>query len=263
MTDIWFYEDGFQSQGPVPFEGLLAVLASQSDWRRTFVWRAGFRDWMPAADVPEISVSLTKPPPLPSRRGGPWETLPQQKASVPQHTAAKRAGPVQASASEASQEAAKKKPSLLIRTVSFTALFIAGLIGLTIGKPIGREISNQLLGPSRSEQIPSRSEQIERGLQQAESTVRPTLPKKLDDHTTMVAISHSGSKLRYEYIVDLGADVQIKPTFTADVKATVLPKVCSTMGESLKYGVSYEYFYRDKKAASLGSFVITQADCPS
>ena len=132
--------------------------------------------------------------------------------------------------------------------VARTFSYVAPLI-------VGPEVSNVILGSGRST-----AKQIESGLIQAENTVRPTLPKKLDDHTTWVAINHTGRTLQYEYLVDLQGR-EISATFASDLKAQHLPNICSTMGRTLEYGVTHEFNYRNRMYAPVGSFTVTPADC--
>jgi hypothetical protein len=46
-------------------------------------------------------------------------------------------------------------------------------------------------------------------------------------------------------------------------KNEVIPKVCSSssMIESFKHGVTYQYVYSDLNRSQLGSFTVTGADC--
>jgi hypothetical protein len=50
----WFFAQGNQRRGPVPFNGLLESVLAQPDPRAVLVWRKGFADWTRAEDVPEV-----------------------------------------------------------------------------------------------------------------------------------------------------------------------------------------------------------------
>jgi len=136
-----------------------------------------------------------------------------------------------------------------------TGFRVARTIGNVAPLIVGPEVLNVILGSGRST-----AKQIESGLIQVENTVRPTLPKKLDDHTTWVAINHTGRTLQYEYLVDLQGR-EISATFASDLKAQHLPNICSTMGTTLEYGVTHEFNYRNRMYAPVGSFTVTPADC--
>ena len=62
MTDLWYYGEGDTPRGPVSLGELVTALAKMPEPRKTLVWRHGFPDWKPAAQVPEVSEEL--PPPL-------------------------------------------------------------------------------------------------------------------------------------------------------------------------------------------------------
>ena len=91
--------------------------------------------------------------------------------------------------------------------------------------------------------------------------MRRTLPKKLDEYTTMVAMTHSGTKVLYEYVFDPGKNNEISSSFLSNVKQSVLPKACTSLKHSLEQGVTYEFSYRDPKSTRLGSFVVNRAEC--
>ena len=50
----WFFAQGTQRRGPVPFSSLVESVLGQPDPRTVLVWRKGFADWMRCDDVPEI-----------------------------------------------------------------------------------------------------------------------------------------------------------------------------------------------------------------
>ena len=41
----WFFAQGTQRRGPVPFQGLVETVLAQPDPRAVLVWRKGFADW--------------------------------------------------------------------------------------------------------------------------------------------------------------------------------------------------------------------------
>jgi hypothetical protein len=104
---------------------------------------------------------------------------------------------------------------------------------------------------------------IEAAIVKSEEAIRPTLPKKIDELTTLVAIHHAGFKLQFDMVVDLGKAAS-RPTaaFASQLRALVIPRVCnSEMVQSLRVGASYEFIYHDEKSNDLGSFIISNADC--
>jgi hypothetical protein len=124
---------------------------------------------------------------------------------------------------------------------------------------LGSLMVNLLADPAKIEAA------IEAAIVKSEEAIRPTLPKKIDGLTTLVAIRHAGSKVQFDMVVDLSKAAS-RPTtsFASQMRALVLPKVCnSEMVQSLRIGASYEYVYRDQKSNDLGGFIISNSDCQS
>src|SRR4029450_11847008 len=55
----WFFAQGTQRRGPIPFQSLVETVLAQADPRAVLVWRKGFADWTRAQDVPEVERRLT------------------------------------------------------------------------------------------------------------------------------------------------------------------------------------------------------------
>jgi hypothetical protein len=55
----WFYAQGGQRRGPVPFNYLVETLLAQPDPLTVIVWRRGFAAWTRAQDLPDVEHRLT------------------------------------------------------------------------------------------------------------------------------------------------------------------------------------------------------------
>jgi hypothetical protein len=88
--------------------------------------------------------------------------------------------------------------------------------------------------------------------------VRPTLPKRLDDVTTLVAIDYQANRLRNNFIIE----GYIPPNFIQLARNQAL-KVCSTKTANWVFsrGVVYDYFYWDTKRHYLGMATVSKDDC--
>jgi hypothetical protein len=64
MSEYWYYAEGNETRGPIAFEQLIKLLSELPTLRGVLVWREGFADWTPAANVREIVEKLIRPPPL-------------------------------------------------------------------------------------------------------------------------------------------------------------------------------------------------------
>jgi hypothetical protein len=148
-------------------------------------------------------------------------------------------------------EQTQGKKSVVLRVLLWATLWAAGLLGLLwINLP-----------PSST----SVQAAIEAAIVKSENAIRPTLPKKIDEITTLVAIHHAGTKVQYDVVVDL-SKVASRPTasFIQQLRTLGLQTVCnSEMVHSLRFGASYEYLFRDEKSNDLGSYIISNSDCPN
>jgi len=141
-----------------------------------------------------------------------------------------------------------KKKRRTVRVLLWATLWATVLLGLLMVNFAPRLISEQAA--------------IEAAIAKSEEAIQPTLPKKIDELTTLVAIHHIGRKVQFDVVVDLGKAASRPTSFAAQLRALVLPKVCnSEMVQSLRIGASYEYIYRDEKSNDLGSFIISNSDC--
>jgi hypothetical protein len=61
QSDGWYYEEGGQQTGPVPFDELRRMARSGKIQREDFVWSNGFDEWLPAADVPRLFTKEKRP----------------------------------------------------------------------------------------------------------------------------------------------------------------------------------------------------------
>lgn len=242
MSDTWFYEANEQSVGPVNLEELVSYLSKLDEWRRTLVWQEGLAGWKQVCDIPELSRRLIKPPPLPNSGA---------QTSVPRSGTAPRPKLLEPEIAMKTERA--KKPSRILQALAWIGLFFAAVFGTTMGGPIGREIGKAI--------FPDRAIQIAQKLSETEALIRPSLPKKVDEFTTIASVDHEGSRLRIHGVVDPGKMV-IPSNFIDGVRASNLPKVCADhVANGIDAGVTFEYIYKDVQSKNLGSFSITAADC--
>lgn len=207
-------------------DGLTKYLTGRADWRSVHVWREGFTDWQTAGDVAEVAQLISRPPPPPQAR-------PIEKPEP------------------------KKRFSGIKKVLAGLAVVIAIIVGHTIGRPIGREVANTLTRPTAE----ATAEVVGKGFAEAVRQTKPTLPKKVDDLTTMIDVESNGMRMIYRYSVNTG-DINTEG-FTEAMRKIVVPKVCAsdTMKKTLGYGATYEYSYIGIDSKSLGNLVVSLTDC--
>ncbi|UTP40343.1 hypothetical protein M9M90_03965 [Phenylobacterium sp. LH3H17] len=96
-------------------------------------------------------------------------------------------------------------------------------------------------------------------LDEITATLNADLPKKLDDVTTLVGVSRSGTTLIYDYKVN-----QPRPTaeaFADDFRAVLAPEVCKAQKHTLASGFSYRYRYVFSGNPQPLDFLVDRAEC--
>jgi hypothetical protein len=61
----WHYVEGTKTVRPLDLKEIQAVLSKSSDPRNLLVWKAEFKSWMRAEDVPQLAELIFTPPPVP------------------------------------------------------------------------------------------------------------------------------------------------------------------------------------------------------
>jgi hypothetical protein len=135
---------------------------------------------------------------------------------------------------------------------------LGALAAVIVGLTIIFVVVRATMAPSQT----SAANQVEAGLRQAVAQIRPTLPRKMDDSTTLVDVSSNGMVLTYFYRFD-SANYELQPNFMQTAQKTTTGLVCKAedMRSAMKVGAAYEYRYSDANAKILGGFVVTAADC--
>jgi hypothetical protein len=105
-------------------------------------------------------------------------------------------------------------------------------------------------------------DEVEEGFKRAVERVRPTLPKRVDDATTLTEVSNAGIVFTYHYMVD-NANYELEPNFMRVARRAAIGLACNTEDTkaAMEAGATYEFNYSDVKFRPLGGFVATSADC--
>ena len=146
---------------------------------------------------------------------------------------------------------AKRRWKFLASIFSIGVLLVAIAIGHSIGNRIGREPTSIVFdtGQSPTQVVASGfAPAIESAFVLHENEVRATLPKKINQYTTLIEVSHAGARMRYQYVFNPGTGNKLPADFVSRMKAEVVPKVCNSKKKVLELGASYEYVYQDKTA---------------
>jgi hypothetical protein len=111
-------------------------------------------------------------------------------------------------------------------------------------------------------QTAEQTKQVEEGQKQAAAQLKPTLPRKIDELTTMTDVSAIGVVLAYTYAVDT-TKFKMVPNFIDLVRKNTTAVVCKTevLANAMKLGAVYRYIYVDPQTQPLGTFDVKSADC--
>jgi hypothetical protein len=138
---------------------------------------------------------------------------------------------------------------------------LGALLTLIIGV-VGFVVAREIIHTASAPRATNVADQVEEGFKHAVAQIRATLPKKVDNATTLTDVSSAGMVLTYHYIVDSN-NYELLPNFMQIAQRATTSLVCNTedMKEAMKAGAAYEYSYSDGNSKSLGGFVVTSADC--
>jgi hypothetical protein len=92
--------------------------------------------------------------------------------------------------------------------------------------------------------------------------VRPSLPKKIDEATTLIAVATGGNGVTYTLQVDT-SNFPLSPSFYAAERASVTQSKCADPDsrKALNAGIQNRFEYQDAQGLLLTSFEVTKAHC--
>ena len=96
------------------------------------------------------------------------------------------------------------------------------------------------------------------------NSIEKQLPKRLDAITTMQSIKSSGSRLFYNYVIDVRQKEFDSSTFIPMMKSKVKNLMCNKsrkLYELIRVGAKYIYSYIGSDGNALGEFTIDIEEC--
>jgi hypothetical protein len=111
-------------------------------------------------------------------------------------------------------------------------------------------------------QTDAQRKQVEEGQKQVVAQIKPTLPRKVDEVTTLIDVASSGVTLAYTFSVDT-TNYKLAANFIELVRKNNTPAVCKNevMVSAMKLGAVYQYTYVDLEKKPLGQFDVKSTDC--
>jgi hypothetical protein len=114
---------------------------------------------------------------------------------------------------------------------------------------------------SAQESAPTGAEraELESGFRQAVEQIKPTLPRKLDDHTTLIDVSNEGIQMVYLHTLTLKLALADQDRLAGVLKQ----RVCASeeMRRTLTWGATFRYKYEDANGNPVAAIDIAGSDC--
>lgn len=243
MSESWYYADDKGAVGPMSLDALNGTLTTLANVGDMLVWREGFTDWRRVGDVPELRKAPV-PPPLPrqskARSPVPEVALKPDLAGNPEYP---KASPKE------------KQQGFFTRAGTWILLFIVVVAAGAIGKTVSREGFAWF----RERQTDA---EIDLAFSKAIVDLRATLPRKVDEHTTVIDVNYENKTMVYQGIVHAKKE-NLPSDFLSLVKANSVKTNCSNekLKPALAIGISVRYSYQDEAGKPVGGFQVSQADC--
>ncbi len=131
---------------------------------------------------------------------------------------------------------------------------------IVVASGIAAVASKKLVDWAMAPRGPSVASQIEEASRRAEAELRPTLPKQIDDVTTLIDVAYSGVVMTYYYRID-SDNHAVLPNFLQLVQKSATEVACKNVKETMNAGGIFRFNYSDAHSKPLGTFDIKAADC--
>ena len=235
MADEWYYAPDGQAVGPFTLHDLKAGLAQIPDWEKLRVWREGFDAWQRAGDVEEFAGGAAAPGPAPKRRDA----------------------EARSSATDARQPRSPRKWSIgkVLGGIALLAMVISAGV-------FGKYIANTVRGFGTRRPAVTVDTKLEERIVKSFEGFEATLPKKVDDLTTMVSAKHEGATVTFGYRVDVDGS-RLGDQVKAKVREIATKDICAATRsrEILDLGGSFHLDYVDKDEKPVTAVDIAKSNC--
>ena len=132
------------------------------------------------------------------------------------------------------------------------------VIGAVAGRVAGHQVYDFLVRPAPAPL--QASAKIENMLMAVVERAKPSLPKRIDEVTTLTGISYRDRQLTYVYELDMQGK-QAPADMTA-IRKLVAGRVCgSDMKRAMDYGYTFDFRYNSPAGNPIGEIALTSADC--
>ena len=139
----------------------------------------------------------------------------------------------------------------MIKKLKTAVVMVVVLIAASIGGVYGKKIANWING-----------DPLEAAMQDAVNAIRPTVPRKIDELTTLVSVDLLKTTMMYHYRMNLDASKINKKDFELKMQSKLIKNVCgSPMINTINIGAIYGYIYTDTQGDLITTIKVSKKEC--
>lgn len=128
------------------------------------------------------------------------------------------------------------------------------ILGSIIGVIGGYLISHYLISPLIFKNKQPNQTEITQALDAELNMLRQRIPMQIEQSSTLTAVDRRDLKIAYTYEIDQS----VLPAFS---NATKKAELCELMKASFKFGVEYDYIYKNESGTILLTIPVNQTSC--
>ncbi|RZG74785.1 hypothetical protein [Acinetobacter sp. WCHAc060025] len=128
------------------------------------------------------------------------------------------------------------------------------ILGSIIGIIGGYLISHYLISPLIFKNKQPNQTEITQALDTELNMLRQQIPMQIEQSSTLTAVDRRDLKIAYTYEIDQS----VLPAFS---NATKKAELCELMKASFKFGVEYDYIYKNENGTTLLTIPVNQTSC--
>ncbi|AXQ23136.1 hypothetical protein BEN71_14085 [Acinetobacter wuhouensis] len=128
------------------------------------------------------------------------------------------------------------------------------ILGSIIGIIGGYLISHYLISPLIFKNKQPNQTEITQALDAELNMLRQRIPMQIEQSSTLTAVDRRDLKIAYTYEIDQS----VLPAFS---NATKKAELCELMKASFKFGVEYDYIYKNESGTTLLTIPVNQTSC--
>ena len=132
--------------------------------------------------------------------------------------------------------------------------FAFAVLFLAVAAPVSTVSAQQVVSLSQQER-----DELASGFRAAVQELRPTLPRQLDEVTTLIDVASDDIIMIYNHTITLNLTPTIQEKLAEHLRKTVCGN--EAIRQTLVWGATYRYSYQDKDGNPVAAFDISGRDC--